>query len=1460
MRFAVGAEIILCMSPLLTWLLQGAVGPALVGLPATWAATDLVTAARRWLLRLRRSDGLSRIVNAAAEGVELSDHEFTSIRRLLEEQGTWVEAGRGSVEDLVALIASCLSDRPGGSSITAARAIVGGLLEFAVRDLEPEWFQQVLFARLERMQADQASALDQALLSVHADLAALCAVREAADANRFALVMCQLERMLDALPPGRAVQGGLEVYLASLIRWLNTDPWPEDPRFSGPVVAPASIERKLRIRGDRGRSEKDLDADEVARQSTRLVILGGPGSGKTWLARRTARISALAALEALAEGDLPDEIELPLYTTCAHLFAMPPGDSIRSGIVSSALGQLPDLGGSRVTHAVRVLFEERNAPTLLVLDSLDEARGVDERIRQADTLPTSWRIVLTSRPASWNHQIAIDNDDPSRLVGALQPLVYPDDVEPFITAWFSQRPHWAATLLAQLRDRPALQPAATVPLLLAFYCIIGGDQPLPARRADLYGRVIRRMLTGRWRGSGDHNPDPAACLETLRDWAWSAATSDFVSGVGTWMDEFPTRRVNQDADHRAALDHVAPPVGLAHLDSGMTQRVFIHRSLREHLLAEHLALSMSVEEAADELLAHLWYDPDWEYAGPAALAMHSQRDEILKVLISRAVNGDWLGADLAAIDGCWEIRRFLARVAQESSQTDWSPEVAQMIGRAMLELATLEQSVRAPVTNVPFDNLREVAAYEWPTWNRLIIKAILTKLVGASDTFTNWSLPGKVARLAVIAPDREEFRGALLEALPRIRNDWDTTKLAEAVIKLGVTTEERGQILKILLRSLAATRSDGTAVALAKEITGLDPNFEQRTHALNHLLGLLDAGLSPYAAGELAGAIARLAVTAQDRGQASRTLLSMLASTARAENAWQLTGALVRLAATADERTQAGERMLQLLGSTTDADMANALAEAIARLDTIAGNRTQARQALLKMLASTSYANRAATLARTVPDLAVTLEDRTQARQALLKILASTTGTEMAKVLAGTIARLYLAGENRSLACESLLQLLASTNDPEMAKVLADAIYRLGATAEDRARAREALLKTLAETADSSIDPVLAAGVVRLSITAEDRSHACKELLHLLASTTDAEMAKVLADAIARLDPTSEDRARAVTVLVGLLARTGDDWAAPVLAEAVASLDPVAEERALAVDMLLGLLARTAESSIARLLAKPIARLAVATDDRSRARELLLNLIARTTDPWAARELAETIHLLDPTAEARSQALDALLPLLDRSPFLWAALDLAKAIAGLVVTAKERQQFRDALLRLASSTPHAVVALESLEMVAELAASAEDRTQIRKTAIPLFLRTTDSGIANALVKVLAGVAVTVEDRTQTRNLLLRVLAEGTHRSIDDALTRTVAGLVVTEEDRTQTRNSLLSVLGSTPHAHSAQPLTEGIIALNPTAVDLRGSGTWPTPPTPALLAAARRNTRLPVWLASLPLLSVAERN
>ena len=535
----------------------------------------------------------------------------------------------------------------------------------------------MLLKRLERMETEQASALDKALLGLHA---------------RFASVMEQLKLVLDRLPPGPAHRGEIEVYLRTLIDWLNTDPWPRD--LGGSVLTPAAIERKLRVTATgrareqdlAGRArEQDLDADDLAQQRQRLVILGGPGSGKTWLAKRMARRCAEDALVALAAGATLDEVELPLYATCSRLFRA--GGDIRDAVVSSALDQLADLGGSRVSAALRVFFAERNARSVLVIDSLDEAHGPSERLRQVGTLP--WRIVLTSRPSTWRNQLTIDETDESHLVGDLQPLRYPDDVEPFIRRWFAGQPERGQDLAAQISQRPGLQQAATVPLILAFYCIVAGSGPLPEFRRDLYTRVLKRMLTGRWRDDDDRQPDAHTCLLTLRAWAWSGATSHPISGVGTWTDDIPTGRVRLGEADADALDHVATPLGLPDVDTGQTLRRFIHRSIREHLVAERVA-TLPVDEAVKVLLPHLWYDPDWEYLAPAVLAMHPHHDQLLRDLICRAASSDQIPIDLSVIDvgravpatprpGSLRVQR--GRLVARACGDDWpSPGGARKVG------------------------------------------------------------------------------------------------------------------------------------------------------------------------------------------------------------------------------------------------------------------------------------------------------------------------------------------------------------------------------------------------------------------------------------------------------------------------------------------------------------------------------------------------------------------------------------------------------------------------------------------------------------------------------------------------------------------------------------------------------------------------------------------------------------
>ncbi len=141
------------------------------------------------------------------------------------------------------------------------------------------------------------------------------------------------------------------------------------------------------------------EADDVADSSQHLVILAGPGAGKTWLARRIACRAADRASGELQHGAQLDNVEIPLLLTCEQ-FRTAPG-SARDAAVTPAIDSVSDLG-SGVGQRLKSFLLERDDSVLLILDSLDEATTGRRDIDQV--LIGSWRTALTSRPASWQQQ------------------------------------------------------------------------------------------------------------------------------------------------------------------------------------------------------------------------------------------------------------------------------------------------------------------------------------------------------------------------------------------------------------------------------------------------------------------------------------------------------------------------------------------------------------------------------------------------------------------------------------------------------------------------------------------------------------------------------------------------------------------------------------------------------------------------------------------------------------------------------------------------------------------------------------------------------------------------------------------------------------------------------------------------------------------------------------------------
>lgn len=1025
----------------------------------------------------------------------------------------------------------------------------------------------------------------------------------------------RLERLLRHLDHDRSREADpalVSAYLTKLVGNLDHDNW--SARDGAGILSLAAIQQDLALIGPQGRR---LVVDEVAARAERLVILGGPGAGKTWTARRTAIRAAEVALDRLAAGDDLADIELPLFASCSQVVERsdtPRWDRLINATLAWAL--IDPGHAARLSHLLR--SHER---VVIVLDALDEAAvpQANALVELVGARPAGMsRLLVTSRPGSWNGRLLpIDPADDRHLLARLAPLTA-DDLRSAVAAWLADVPDVRDRLLRRLGSGSPLGRQASVPLLCAMFCLAvrpgpdtgdahaGGD-PFdlfePGRRLDLYDTVIARLVFGAWRDSvpapTDRTIDDA--IDWLEQLAVAGKIDDPLSGLATWPDGIepprdPPSTIAPYVSHVAAPEPHRPPI--------RQTRRFIHRNLREHLTAKALFDDDPAVVAA-ELLPHVWFDPDWAEVIPIVIAGHPQADQ-LTIELARLVE------DITTTDPTHALDELLARAAARTTPDPATPR----------RTTAIDDALTAIIDDTPFETAIEILA-DAPHWpSTAATRDWAFERVTSPD-----STPGDVIhfgwvlhRLGATPEQADGTRERVLALLADPATPAERLEeLVGRLVWLGPSPIQVQRLVDILHELLATTPA--FTPDLAGALMMLDPTPDQLADLTETALDLIfspDTDLSDV------GSVARFVLgLAPDAGVTRRMAERLRAlldhRDLSPEKAYGLLYVLVRLPHDSDDALRFSDVLLsQLSTSGAHPFIADAIKEQVTRINLTPLQAGQVRDRALDLRTAPNLDfGGMYTLAYAVLRLGPTPEQAQRLAGSIVDLItAPGIHPTDAHVMMQVLAESSPSGQHVACACDRALDLIALADGEHSAgRRLAESLLGLPLTPE---QSRHVTGRALELLADPDIGPEAAEGLIHVLAELEtgrsQDDQIAAHLLDLLGSPQiDSAVVAPLARYLAGATRTSDtQQARSVDHLIERLAAADIDvFTAADLANAVADLNPLPELAHRAADCVIDLVPTETRPWGVEPLATVVLRLSPTRDHIQRLALALLDDLAR---------------------------------------------------------------------------------------------------------------------------------------------------------------------------------------------------------------------------------------------------------
>ncbi|GBC90716.1 Phycocyanobilin lyase subunit alpha [bacterium HR14] len=382
---------------------------------------------------------------------------------------------------------------------------------------------------------------------------------------------------------------------------------------------------------------------EFVRRSTgrRVALIGAPGGGKTFSTRYWARQVALDALERLQRGEPITNLTVPLWITARKLAeASSPQQSLENAL--STLCCAPSETHEWLQQALK------EGRCMIVVDALDELQPQHEpAFRQIASQLEQMRgtVVVTCRALHWGERREWLGWRTLPEAAELAPLNRRAQ-RMLMERFFGKQSPAARQLTQLLRSSYALYHACRIPLMLTFVCLLQSENALPedATYAELYALVLRKLLSGEWRGV--NNPMShvrrewvAASLERI---GWNLFKNNPQGNLFTlhqWVSALeqgaPAAGMSPEA-LLESMEQVGLVVFAGYDRRGDGQWSFAHRTLLEFLAARHLSRQPNW---LDEIRQHFWFQPEWwevltflaglvDDATPLVEALEQEEDDI----------------------------------------------------------------------------------------------------------------------------------------------------------------------------------------------------------------------------------------------------------------------------------------------------------------------------------------------------------------------------------------------------------------------------------------------------------------------------------------------------------------------------------------------------------------------------------------------------------------------------------------------------------------------------------------------------------------------------------------------------------------------------------------------------------------------------------------------------------------